>query len=656
MPRDLAIGNGSLLVNFDSNYQIRDIFFPRVGLYNHAGGNPFRFGVWVDGDFAWIDDAGWTRHLKYAKRTLVTEVRLVQAALGLELECADAVDFDRPIYLRRILVRNLRERVREVRLFFHFDFHLFRDGIGDTAYFDPWTHGLVHYKRDVHFLSSALAGDQVGFEGFSTGTKQLHGLEGTWKDAEDGHLQRNPIAQGFVDSTGSVTLHVDAGGEAIAHQWTVAADDFFHAKEHHDLVVSRGPDSFIERTRHFWDYWVTRDDTDLTRCAPEIRDLYQRSMLVLRTQIADNGAIVAANDSDILQFGRDTYSYVWPRDGALVAAALVGASHREIAGRFFRFCQDVLQPGGFMLHKYNPDGTPGSSWHPWANADGDRILPIQEDETALVLYALGKYRDRFEDAEFIRPLYARLIKRSAEFMVEFRHLPTGLPAPSWDLWEERHGIHAFTVASVWAGLTAAAQFAQGFGERAIAQRYETAAAEIRAAADEHLFDEKLGRFVRRLEVRSDGSLEADLTLDVSMYGLWRFGMIAADDPRMVATMEALRERLWVQTDIGGMARYENDYYHQVSTDLDKVPGNPWFICSLWLAQWYISTATTTTDLSAAHDLLMWVVEHALPSGTLAEQVQPYSGDPLSVSPLTWSHAEFALTVQEYVARARAIGD
>ena len=47
-----------------------------------------------------------------------------------------------------------------------------------------------------------------------------------------------------------------------------------------------------------------------------------RSLLVLRTQIDNGGAIVAANDSDIMQFSRDTYSYVWPRDGALVADSL----------------------------------------------------------------------------------------------------------------------------------------------------------------------------------------------------------------------------------------------------------------------------------------------------------------------------------------------
>jgi len=42
------------------------------------------------------------------------------------------------------------------------------------------------------------------------------------------------------------------------------------------------------------------------------------------------------------------------------------------------------------------------------------------------------------------------------------------------------------------------------------------------------------------------------------------------------------------------------------------------------------------------------VKHALPSGVLAEQLNPFDASPISVSPLVWSHAEFVLTVSEYI--------
>jgi len=47
---------------------------------------------------------------------------------------------------------------------------------------------------------------------------------------------------------------------------------------------------------------------------------------------------------------------------------------------------------------------------------------------------------------------------------------------------------------------------------------------------------------------------------------------------------------------------------------------------------------------------------ALPSGIMSEQVHPYTGEPLSVSPLTWSHAAFVSAVQHYARRSRLIKD
>ena len=40
---------------------------------------------------------------------------------------------------------------------------------------------------------------------------------------------------------------------------------------------------------------------------------------------------------------------------------------------------------------------------------------------------------------------------------------------------------------------------------------------------------------------------------------------------------------------------------------------------------------------------------------LAEQVHPYTKQPLSVSPLTWSHATFVATVLDYLAKETQLG-
>jgi GH15 family glucan-1,4-alpha-glucosidase len=119
-------------------------------------------------------------------------------------------------------------------------------------------------------------------------------------------------------------------------------------------------------------------------------------------------------------------------------------------------------------------------------------------------------------------------------------------------------------------------------------------------------------------------------------------------------MQAIRSRLWVKTEVGGVARYENDYYHQVSQDIANVPGNPWFITTLWLAEWYASTAHDSKDLKPSLELLEWVARRALPSGVLAEQVNPDTNAPLSVSPLTWSHAAYVAAVQSYLEAAARV--
>jgi GH15 family glucan-1,4-alpha-glucosidase len=131
-------------------------------------------------------------------------------------------------------------------------------------------------------------------------------------------------------------------------------------------------------------------------------------------------------------------------------------------------------------------------------------------------------------------------------------------------------------------------------------------------------------------------------------------MYKPDDPKIIPTMQAIPDKLWVKTSVGGVAGYTNDHYHQVSQDIANVPGNPWFICTLWLAEWYSVTAKQLDDLKQALDILEWVAAHALPSGILAEQVDPYTGQPISVSPLTWSHAAYVSTVLTYLQCKRRL--
>src|SRR4051812_32019484 len=688
MPRDIPVGNGRLLVTFDHQYQIRDIYFPHVGQENHAGAGPCRFGVYTDvpgrhrSRLYWTSDEGWTIRQRYLRDTLTTSVSLDHRELRLAMYCNDAVDFHRPIMVRKIKVKNLAPHDRTIKLMHHQDFNMFGMKVGDTAYFDPELKSIVHYRNKRYMLVTFMTGDnEKGWtqqiDEFACGTSGFHGAEGTWRDAEDGHLQGNAIAQGAVDSTISHHVQLDADGEKVVYMAIIAGQSREELLELHKWLLKMGPQGVLDRTSAYWRLWGGGTNINFGNLPAKVVELFKRSLLVVRTQIDNNGAICAANDSDIMQFSRDTYSYVWPRDGALVADSLDLAGFPDAARSFYTFCQRTITSDGFFYHKYNPDGSPASSWHPWVMR-GQRSLPIQEDETALVVWALWRHYYRYRDIEFIRPLWVDVVQKAADFMARYRDPRTGLPLPSYDLWEERWGVHAFTVATVYGGLKAAHNFAVAFGDRERAEVYAKAAEEVKAGAAKYLFSTKLNRFVRRLVNREapkppdsptyketsplaplvvdaadsgrpwasftvDELFEVDETVDASLYAVFKFHLFEADDPRVESTMRAVEQKLWIKTAVGGVARYENDYYHRVSGDIANVPGNPWFICTLWLADYYISRATTLEDLKKALPVFEWTAAHAMESGVLAEQVNPYTSEPLSVSPLTWSHATVVST-------------
>ncbi len=645
MPRDIPVGNGRLLICFDKEYHIRDLYFPHVGQENHVSGDFFRFGVWVDHQFSWIGPE-WKIGLLYKPDTMVSEVSLYHEALQLLMVCNDAVDFHENIYLREITVENMAAKEREIRLFFSQSFSISGNNVGDTAAFDPDSEGVVHYKGPRYFLINGQTERSRNLAQFAVGQSRINNKLGTFKDAEDGVLSGNTIAQGSVDSTVALHLTIKGTSQAKAFYWLAAGENWKEVRHLDGIVKKKGPATLVKRTADYWKLWVKKETPQLQLLPKKIGTLYERSLLVLRTQIDWQGGIIAANDSDVIHFNRDTYSYVWPRDGALVANAMDNAGYPIISQKFYQFAAEVMEREGYFLHKYNPDGTLASSWHPWA-VNGQSQLPIQEDETALIIWALWNHFVLYRDIEFIKPLYLPLVKNAAEFLCSYRDEETGLPLPSHDLWEERRGILSYTTGTVFGGLTAASLFCTVFGENEKALHYQDVASSIRDAASRHLWCDDLNRFCRMLEKDEHGNLQVDSTCDASLWGLFAFGLYAADDTRIDATLSALRENLWLKTKVGGMARYEGDYYHRANEDF---PGNPWFICTLWLADYMIEKAKNKEELLEAIEILEWVAEHALPSGVLAEQVHPTTGEPLSVSPLTWSHATFVATTQKILYR------
>src|ERR1043166_4189977 len=553
--RDIPVGNGNLLVNFDDKYQIRDIYFPHVGQENHTEGFPFRFGVWADGEFSWVYSDNWERSLRYLNETLVTDVVLTNKTLGLRITCNDTVASHENVYLRRVQVTNLSAADRDIRVFLHHDFRLYENKVGDTAFYDPENLAIVHYKKNRYFLVNT----QPHFNAFATGRKAFRDQEGTWRDAEDGELHGGAITEGSVDSTIGVNLSIASGGSSEFYYWIAAGTTHAEVAKLNRLVLARQPSDFLAYTENYWRAWANKNDVDFCDLPKKVIDLYKQSLLIINTQIDDGGAILAANGSDVTERATDHYSYLWTRDGAFVANALDDAGYSEITRTFFDFCNKIPHPKGYFMQKYNADGTVASGWHAsWDIQGKQQLVPIQEDETALVIWALWQHYEKYRDIDLAHRLYVGLVVDCARFMVEYRDADTKLPQPSWNLWEDRRGVHTFTCSTVVAGLRAAANFADLFGENERSATYRTAADEIVAAMGKYLYSPQLGRFLRSLQVGSDHSLIPDPTVDASLFGVFYFDCFVVEDEMVVGTMKAVEETLTNRNAFGGVARFEND--------------------------------------------------------------------------------------------------
>jgi glucoamylase len=646
MPREIVLGNGRLTVALDKNLNIRDFSYPEEGLENHAKGHPFRLGVWVDGVFSWIG-TDWEVSSKYLPDTLVSKCSALNSKLKIELKVNDAVYNFQDLFLRKVQVNNLSDIDREVRVFFSHDFHIYGEESGDTAFYEPSHKSVVHYKRCRYFLVNGVTQTNDGIYEFATGQKEAFGKEGTWKDAEDGTLGRNPIAQGSVDSTISFKVKIEPDASEIIYYWIACGENMKAVKDLNDFVKKEKLERLLLKTEDYWSAWTNRRSIDLSVLPQEISSLVKRSLLIMRNHVGENGAIISSCDSDVLYFNKDTYAYVWPRDAAICAMAFDTAGFQEISRLFFSFCNKVISDEGYFAHKYWSDGSPGSSWHALIDGTGNHQLPIQVDETALVLLALWKHFQKYQDVEFISKVYPKLVIRTADFLKNYVDQTTGLPQPSFDIWEERAGTFTATATCICAALYAAAKFAEVFYDRERQSELNEVASQMKKGIQKYLYDYELKRFIRGIYTNG----QYDTTIDSSLSFVFLSETFDSQDKQVVETMNTLEKKLWIDSSVGGMARYENDGYYRVSKN---VQGNPWVISTLWLARWYIAKAESKNDLKKPLELLGWAVKNASSSGILGEQINPYSGNSISVSPLTWSHAELVLSASEYAEKYRKI--
>ena len=586
MARTLVASNGRLFIALDSQGLVRELCWPMVGYRNHLLGRWVRLGLSFDGNFSWLDSDDWRRHQHYVPGTDVALTGYEHFSGSLTVRVTDSIEGDRDVWHRSVELTNRTVDPLAVTLFQSQQPFLNQQNIGLCAMVLPVRDGILHFHDETYLLFAKSPVTRAE-ESYTCGMASMGGREGTWRDAEDGALQGDPVGVGSVDSTLGLAVQVPPQAARTLRLYCCAASAE-KGLVSPESVVSPHPDWSPDLIDHLGEF-------------------EHRCRRILLDHVGPSGQVVAACDSAVMGENTETYSYVWLRDCAL-SLQLLAAEGFDRRCEFLGFATKLARHQGFFHQRYQPNGSPASTWHP-RTVD----YPFQQDETALMLSLCAACPDWASEPthrEFVRSLVEVTVGHIGE---------DSLPLPSFDLWEERYGVHFWTVCTVVQGLLDVSRLA-GFDE-------------VRTTA-KTMWDALLTKFVNvdgGFARRIDEQGNPDTTTDASVLAGLLHCELATND-HLATSVAQIERDLTVHSTVGGIARYQGDYYARVD---ESFPGNPWVICTMWLAQAFVRLGRT----GEAKAWLDWAKAIAGPTGVLPEQLHPVSGASMTVMPLPWSHAE-----------------
>ena len=627
LPTEIQMGNGSLLVTFDQCGEIEQIFSPHIDALQSKIGT-FKTSVLVPTEF----------HQHSERIPEVIPVRPEHFEIRLQLETGTQVlnieyfHKSRPLQLFRkialhphdpVLMDQWRVTGEKAGLL-----HQSIPWIGGStsahcSLFHPTFNGIVHHRgrrwlgviarSTAHFervghLSDhdryrLWSGDLVevplshqDLSGFPSGT-----VRQGWDQVVQGCTTWGAIAmgppQGAEDDVGGILewlivcaeseLHL---GKLIQQQQRLSTRRYLQIIEG---VVGR---------RHAPGSSVLAQINN-----PHIRSLCERSIDVLHSlQDSQTGALVAAAEVDPHSRLSGGYGYSWPRDGAYLGAALDAFGFHDRVEHYFKFIKETQDPSGTWWQRYLATGHAGPSWG-----------RIQIDEPATVLSAAYLHFKTTRDHLWLESFWPTL-RRGLDFLDRFHSMEDPLKGePSHDLWEERMGFHAYSLAAVAAAFHSGSILAGELMETEAQAVYKEKGRRITSLILEKFFPENTP--IRRSRI---GDYWDEAT-DVSMLGLIRpFGILNKQHPKAVKLLDQIRSKLW-HRQAGGILRYEGDTYRG---------GNPWVLTTLWLALVDLSVG----NIAEARESFQWTVSKATALGMFAEQIHRESGKPFWVIPLGWS--------------------
>jgi pentatricopeptide repeat protein len=390
----------------------------------------------------------------------------------------------------------------------------------------------------------------------------------------------------------------------------------------HARPSSFNPKQLYNDTVAAWRQWLTH----LSYRGPQ-EALVRRSAITIKLlDHFENGAIVAAPTSSLPELIGGSrnwdYRYAWVRDAAFSVYALhrIGLSH-EAAG-FLGWVLDAVERDGKPKVMYDLDGRVPPEEEEDKELEGyRRSKPVRWGNAAAAQRQHDVYGEILDCAyqwaahhgAIPEPLWERLRKLADAAAREWRE-------PDHGIWEVRTSGRPFTYSAAMCqvALDRAARMAARFSLPGPAETWQATADEIRQAISKEAWDEKLRSLTEHL---GGGGLDA------SLLALPLRRVIKADHPQMVATTNAIAERLGAGQ--GLLYRYLPD------ESPDGIAGHEgaFLLCSFWL----VDNLAKQGRLDEALELYDSLCARAGTLGLLPEEIDPSTGAFLGNYPQAFSH-------------------
>ncbi|MEU7198798.1 glycoside hydrolase family 15 protein [Streptomyces sp. NPDC045470] len=384
------------------------------------------------------------------------------------------------------------------------------------------------------------------------------------------------------------------------------------------------PYEALEHTLEDWRAWAARCRYDGPYRAEVLRSLITLKALTF----APTGGIVAAPTTSLPEelggVRNWDYRFCWLRDATLTLNSLVTAGYTEEASAWRDWLLRAVagNPADLqIMYGLGGERRLPETELPWlggyAGSTPVRIGNAAVEQRQLDVY--GGVLDSFHIARVAglpsKP-HAWNIQRS---LLDF--LESHWREPDEGLWEvrgpRRHFVHSKIMAWVAADRAVRAVEARPELEGDV-DRWRAMRDEVHREVCEHGYDPERNTFTQ--------SYGSDL-LDAATLLIPRLGFLPADDPRVVGTVDAVREEL---AHGGLIRRYSTD-----ATGVDGLPGDEgtFLVCSFWLAE----ALHLTGRREEARELFDRLLRLPNDLGLLAEEYDPVAGRQLGNFPQAFSH-------------------